>query len=153
MGKGRLEAFSDGVLAIVITIMVLELKIPHDTSAEALKELLPVFTSYVLSFIYVAIYWNNHHHLLHTVKQVNGRNTLGGSALAILAFADAVRDRLDRRIRLSHLSNGFLRLRAPDGWRRIPRSSSSHHRCAGKGFNPCARDRRRHQVVSREGGA
>ncbi len=67
-----MEAFSDGVLAIIITIMVLELKVPHDPSLEGLKPLLPVFLSYVLSFLYVGIYWNNHHHMLHTVKQVNG---------------------------------------------------------------------------------
>ncbi len=72
MNKGRLEAFSDGVLAIVITIMVLELKAPHATDFSALKQLLPVFLSYVLSFIYLGIYWNNHHHLLHTVKNVGG---------------------------------------------------------------------------------
>lgn len=72
MGKGRLEAFSDGVLAIIITIMVLELKIPHGTDVHVLKPLFPVFLSYVLSFIYVGIYWNNHHHMLQTVKSVNG---------------------------------------------------------------------------------
>src|SRR5438046_677695 len=72
MSKNRLEAFSDGVLAIIITIMVLELKAPHGVELDALKPLLPVFSSYVLSFIYLAIYWNNHHHLLHTVKQVSG---------------------------------------------------------------------------------
>jgi uncharacterized membrane protein len=72
MGKNRLEAFSDGVLAIIITIMVLELKVPHGVELAALKPLLPVFLSYVLSFIYLGIYWNNHHHLLHTVKQVSG---------------------------------------------------------------------------------
>lgn len=72
MGRGRLEAFSDGVLAIIITIMVLELKVPHDASIEALLPLAPVFLSYVLSFLYVGIYWNNHHHLLHTVTKVNG---------------------------------------------------------------------------------
>lgn len=73
MGKTRLEAFSDGVIAIIITIMVLELKVPHgDSSWEALQELLPVFLSYVLSFVYVGIYWNNHHHLLHTIKHVSG---------------------------------------------------------------------------------
>ncbi|MBK9409390.1 MAG: DUF1211 domain-containing protein [Gemmatimonadetes bacterium] len=70
MGKNRLEAFSDGVLAIIITIMVLELKVPHGDGLEALKPLLPVFLSYVLSFVYVGIYWNNHHHLLHTVRHV-----------------------------------------------------------------------------------
>src|SRR5205807_6794980 len=70
--KNRLEAFSDGVLAIIITIMVLELKVPHGNELASLKPLLPVFSSYVLSFIYVGIYWNNHHHLLNTIKYVSG---------------------------------------------------------------------------------
>jgi uncharacterized membrane protein len=72
MGKTRLEAFSDGVIAIIITIMVLELKVPHHATAEALMPLLPVFLSYVLSFIYVGIYWNNHHHMLHACHRVSG---------------------------------------------------------------------------------
>ena len=72
MGKARLEAFSDGVLAIIITIMVLELKVPHGSDWPALQPLLPVFLSYVLSFIYIGIYWSNHHHMLHTMKRVNG---------------------------------------------------------------------------------
>ncbi|MBI2734584.1 MAG: DUF1211 domain-containing protein [Aquabacterium sp.] len=72
MHKTRLEAFSDGVMAIIITIMVLELKVPHGESLDALKPLLPVFFSYVLSFIYVGIYWNNHHHMLHATRQVSG---------------------------------------------------------------------------------
>jgi uncharacterized membrane protein len=72
VGKTRLEAFSDGVIAIIITIMVLELKVPHGDSLEALAGLLPVFLSYVLSFLYVGIYWNNHHHLLHACKRVSG---------------------------------------------------------------------------------
>jgi uncharacterized membrane protein len=71
MGKGRLEAFSDGVIAIIITIMVLELKVPHGVEFEALKELGPVFLSYVLSFVFVGIYWNNHHHTFHAVKHVS----------------------------------------------------------------------------------
>jgi uncharacterized membrane protein len=71
MGKGRLEAFSDGVLAIIITIMVLELKVPHGSGVDVLVPMVPNFLSYVLSFIYVAIYWNNHHHLLHAAKQVS----------------------------------------------------------------------------------
>jgi uncharacterized membrane protein len=71
MGKGRLEAFSDGVIAIIITIMVLEMKVPHGEHLEALVPLLPVFLSYVLSFVYVGIYWNNHHHLLHTCTRVS----------------------------------------------------------------------------------
>lgn len=72
MHKGRLEAFSDGVIAIVITIMVLELKVPHSASADALLPLLPVFLSYVLSFVYVGIYWNNHHHMLQATTKVSG---------------------------------------------------------------------------------
>lgn len=72
MTKGRLEAFTDGVLAIIITIMVLELKVPHGGNFEDLKPLLPVFLSYVLSFIYLAIYWNNHHHMMQTAKHVTG---------------------------------------------------------------------------------
>jgi uncharacterized membrane protein len=72
MNKGRLEAFSDGVLAILITIMVLELKIPQGNDIQSLKPLIPVLMSYVLSFLYLGIYWNNHHHMLHTVKHVNG---------------------------------------------------------------------------------
>lgn len=72
MTKGRLEAFSDGVLAIIITIMVLELKVPHVDTLESLQPLIPVFISYVLSFIYIGIYWNNHHHMLHAAKHVNG---------------------------------------------------------------------------------
>ena len=73
MGKGRLEAFSDGVIAIIITIMVLELKIPHGSDWAALRPLLPSFLSYVLSFVYIGIYWNNHHHLFQVVHKVNGR--------------------------------------------------------------------------------
>lgn len=73
MGKGRLEAFSDGVLAIIITIMVLELKVPHGDDLSALLPLVPVLLSYVLSFIYVGIYWNNHHHMLHLAPRVNGK--------------------------------------------------------------------------------
>ena len=72
MGKGRLEAFSDGVIAIIITIMVLELKVPPGDSLVALRPLLPDFLCYVLSFIYIGIYWNNHHHMLHAVQRING---------------------------------------------------------------------------------
>ncbi|MEO0045390.1 MAG: hypothetical protein RL705_581 [Bacteroidota bacterium] len=73
MNKNRLEAFSDGVLAIIITIMVLEFKVPDSVSYEAIRPLFHKFLSYILSFIYVGIYWNNHHHLLYTVKRVNGK--------------------------------------------------------------------------------
>jgi uncharacterized membrane protein len=72
MGKNRLEAFSDGVIAVIITIMVLEMKVPHGESVEALTPVIPVFLSYVLSFAYIGIYWNNHHHMLHTVQKVSG---------------------------------------------------------------------------------
>lgn len=72
MNKGRLEAFSDGVLAVIITIMVLEMKSPSGISVLALRPVLPVFLSYVLSFVYIGIYWNNHHHLLHATQRVNG---------------------------------------------------------------------------------
>lgn len=72
MTKGRMEAFSDGVLAIIITIMVLELKVPHGDTLASLQPLVPVFISYVLSFIYIGIYWNNHHHMLHAAHKVNG---------------------------------------------------------------------------------
>jgi uncharacterized membrane protein len=72
MTKGRLEAFSDGVIAIIITIMVLELKVPHGEDLAALRPLIPVFISYVMSFVFIGIYWTNHHHLLHAVDRVNG---------------------------------------------------------------------------------
>jgi uncharacterized membrane protein len=73
MSKGRLEAFSDGVLAIIITIMVLELKVPHGTELASLRPIVPVFLSYVLSFVYIGIYWNNHHHMFQAVRKVDGR--------------------------------------------------------------------------------
>src|SRR5437870_4738551 len=72
MGKGRLEAFSDGVIAVIITIMVLEMKVPHGTDLAALVPSIPVFLAYVLSYVYTGIYWNNHHHMLHAVQHVNG---------------------------------------------------------------------------------
>jgi uncharacterized membrane protein len=72
LGKSRLEAFSDGVLAIIITIMVLELKVPHGVDVVALQPLIPIFLSYVLSFVYIGIYWNNHHHMLHATQRISG---------------------------------------------------------------------------------
>ena len=80
MGKGRLEAFSDGVIAIIITIMVLELKVPHGTGLDALSPLAPILGSYALSFVYVGIYWNNHHHLLQATKSIDGRSARAGWA-------------------------------------------------------------------------
>jgi uncharacterized membrane protein len=72
MSKGRLEAFSDGVIAIIITIMVLELKVPHEADLAALRPLLPTFLCYLLSFVFIGIYWNNHHHMIHAVREVDG---------------------------------------------------------------------------------
>jgi uncharacterized membrane protein len=72
MSKGRLEAFSDGVIAILITIMVLDLRVPHETSLAGLRPVIPTFFSYVLSYVFIGIYWNNHHHLLHAAQRVNG---------------------------------------------------------------------------------
>ena len=93
MNKGRLEAFSDGVLAVIITVMVLEMKSPAGTSPAALRPVIPVFLSYVLSFVYIGIYWNNHHHLLHATQRVNGA-TLWGNLhllfwLSLVPFATA----------------------------------------------------------------
>lgn len=73
MGKGRLEAFSDGVIAVIITIMVLEMKAPHGTDLHSLVPVLPVFANYTLSFVFIAIYWNNHHHMLAAVQRIDGR--------------------------------------------------------------------------------
>jgi uncharacterized membrane protein len=93
MNKTRLEAFSDGVLAIIITIMVLELKVPHDSSLQALLQLSNVFISYVMSFVFVAIYWGNHHHLLHTVHHVNSKIMWANMgllfSLSLIPFATA----------------------------------------------------------------
>jgi uncharacterized membrane protein len=93
MGKNRLEAFSDGVLAIIITVMLLEIKVPHTANLGALHQLAPVFLCYVLSFIYVGIYWNNHHHMFHAVKEISGPVLWANSHLlfwlSLLPFATA----------------------------------------------------------------
>ena len=96
MHKGRLEAFSDGVFAIIITIMVLDFKVPESSSLNGLRSTLPVFLSYILGFIYVALYWNNHHHLLQASEHVSGAIRWGQYALAVLAFSCAVRDEVAR---------------------------------------------------------
>src|SRR6185312_7337823 len=88
MGKGRVEAFTDGVIAIIITIMVLELKVPHGGDFAALRESLPVFLAYVLAFINVGLFWNNHHHMLHATKHVDGRVLWDN--LALLFFLSLV---------------------------------------------------------------
>jgi hypothetical protein len=96
VGKGRLEAFSDGVIAIIITIMVLELKVPEGGDWAALRPLTPVFLSYVLGFVLLGIYWNNHHHLLHACRRQRS-GPVGEHASVVLAVAGAGRDRLDGR--------------------------------------------------------
>jgi uncharacterized membrane protein len=88
MSKGRVEAFTDGVIAIIITIMVLELKVPHGADFSALLESLPVFLAYILSFINVGIFWNNHHHMLHAIRHVDGRVLWAN--LALLFFLSLV---------------------------------------------------------------
>ena len=93
--KGRLEAFSDGVFAVIITIMVLELKVPQGSDLAALRPVLPVFLSYLLSFVFVGIYWNNHHHMLHAVQPRERLRPVGQSASAVLAVAGAVHHGLD----------------------------------------------------------
>jgi uncharacterized membrane protein len=95
MEKGRLAAFSDGVIAIIITIMVLELKVPHADNLAALRPLIPVFLSYILSFIYLGIYWNNHHHLFQIVQYVNGRVLWCSSTFIILAVTNSLFHCLD----------------------------------------------------------
>ena len=97
MAKGRTEAFSDGVLAVIITIMVLEMKAPHGTQLGAMRPLIPVFLSYVLSFIYIGIYWNNHHHLLHATQHVNGATLWANLHLLVLAFSHTIHNRLGGR--------------------------------------------------------
>ena len=95
MNTTRLEAFSDGVIAIIITIMVLEMKVPHGTGVEALQPLLPVLLSYLLSFVNVGIYWNNHHHMLHVTESVSGSVLWANLHLLVLAVAHSVHHRLD----------------------------------------------------------
>ena len=134
MQKNRLEAFSDGVIAIIITIMVLELKVPHGTNFAALQPLLPVFLSYVLSFIYVGIYWNNHHHLLHATQKINGAHPVGESASPVLAVAVPIRHRLDGRKPFRCSPHCALRLRAPHVGHCLLHSAIVHRGSAGPRF-------------------
>ena len=117
MGKTRLEAFSDGVIAIIITIMVLELKVPHGSDWEALLPLLPVFLSYVLSFVYLGIYWNNHHHMLHTVQRVSGG--ILWANLHLLFWLRSLCHRLDGRESFRRIADGTVWRGAADGRNRI----------------------------------
>jgi len=95
VGTSRLEAFSDGVIAIIITIMVLEMKVPRGETLATLQPLVPVFLSYLLSFAYVAIYWNNHHHMLHTTKTVTGPILWANLSFAVLVVAVSLRHGVD----------------------------------------------------------
>ena len=120
MSKGRLEAFSDGVFAVIITIMVLELKAPHGAELEAFRPLLPAFLTYVLSYVFLGIYWNNHHHLLHVVDRDQRRLAVGEPASAVLAVAGAVRHRLDGREPFRRAADRGLRAVLLHGRRRLP---------------------------------
>ena len=128
MESNRLEAFSDGVLAIIITIMVLELKVPHGADLAALRPLLPVFSSYVLSFIYVGIYWNNHHHLFHSTKQVSAAILWANLHLlfwlSLFPFSAAW---MGENHAGAH-AHGGLRRRASDGGHRLLPPAVRHHR-------------------------
>jgi hypothetical protein len=117
MEKNRLEAFSDGVLAIIITIMVLEMKVPHGSDFAAVKPLLPVFLTYVLSFIYVGIYWNNHHHLLKACRRVNAGILWANLHLLFWLCTVSVYHRLDRRKPFHGAAFGGLWRRAATGCR------------------------------------
>ena len=125
MTKGRLEAFSDGVLAIVITIMVLELRPPEGPTLDALFALWPKLLSYVLSFVYLGIYWNNHHHLLHASQDGQRRGPVGQPAPALLAVAGSAGHGLDRRELLRQRARGGLWRVASDAGDRLLSSSSA----------------------------
>ena len=127
MNKNRLEAFSDGVLAIVITIMVLEFKRPAGPDFSSLMPLLPVFLSYVLSFVYVGIYWNNHHHLLHATQHVSAGVLWANLHLLVLALVVSFRDRMARRGSRCAGADRVLRSRTADGSRRLVCIAVGHH--------------------------
>ena len=133
MGKNRLEAFSDGVIAIIITIMVLEMKIPHGDSLTTLAPIAPVFLSYILSFVYVGIYWNNHHHMLYACTRVTGR-ILWANLHLLFWLTLSVRYRLDGRESLRRRALRALRWGTACGGRCILDSSTGHHCSPGAGL-------------------
>jgi uncharacterized membrane protein len=112
MNKGRVEAFSDGVLAVIITIMVLEMKSPRGPTPAALRTVLPALLRYLLSFVYIGIYWNNHHHLLHATQHVNGATLWANLhllfSLSLIPFTTAWMDENRRRNRKSGIDYGWL---------------------------------------------
>ncbi len=134
MGKNRMEAFSDGVLAIIITIMVLELKIPLGSDFASLKPLLPVFFSYILSFVYLGIYWNNHHHMLHVTEHVSGSILWANLHLlfwlSLFPFVTGVDGREPLRSRADHP----LWRSAVHGCRCLLYPAAGHHRKARPGI-------------------
>ena len=131
MSKARLEAFSDGVIAILITIMVLELRVPHGADWAALRRIAPAFFSYVLSFVFLGIYWSNHHHMLQLSDADQRRHSVGQPASAVLAVDRFVRDGVDGRESLCPAAHGDLRMRAPRVGNRLHDSSANHHRGTG----------------------
>lgn len=136
MPKGRLEAFSDGVIAIIITIMVLEMKVPHGDRLQDLTPLLPVFLSYILSFVYVRIYWNNQHHMLHTCSVVTGAMPLSQPLSVVLAIAVSVRHRMDGREPFHRRAHRTVWRGASDGRDRILPAPAGNHPRARPGFTP-----------------
>ena len=136
MTTGRLEAFRDGVIAIIITIMVLEMKVPHGDALKDLRPLLPVFLSYVLSFLYVGIYWNNHHHMLHTCTAVTGAMLWANLHLlfwlSLFPFTTGWMGEKPFH-RSTHCA---LRASAVDGRNRLPPAAGGDHQRARPGINP-----------------
>jgi Endosomal/lysosomal potassium channel TMEM175 len=135
MTKGRLEAFSDGVIAIIITIMVLEMKVPHGDRLKELVPLVPTFLSYVLSFIYVGIYWNNHHHMLHAATAVTGAMMWANLYLLFWPVAIPVRHRMDGGEPFHRCAYRALWGGVVDGRDRLPRASASDHSRPRTRFN------------------
>jgi len=134
MNSARLEAFSDGVIAIIITIMVLELKVPHGETMDALVPLVPNFLSYALSFIYVGIYWNNHHHMLHTCAGVTGQILWANLHLLFWLSLFSHHHGLDWGESLGRGALGAVWRGAADGFARILDTSATDHCLAGPGL-------------------
>ena len=141
MEKDRLLAFSDGVIAVIITIMVLELKVPQGTNLAVLASNVPVFLSYVLSFVYVAIYWNNHHHLFHAVHRI----LWGQPAPSVLAVAGAILDRVDGPEPFRSSADRRLWRLAADAGDRLVLSADGAHPQPGEQLAARASDRTRLQ--------
>jgi hypothetical protein len=131
MHKGRLEAFTDGVIAVIITIMVLEMKVPRGSDFAALAPTLPVFLTYVLSYTNVAIFWNNHHHMLQVSQRVDGKILWANMFSVVLAIANSLCNPLDGRDRVRRTARRGLRVYSCDGRDRLL--------CAGADAHPIQR--------------